>query len=87
MLKLQSQGDIGSSSDGLRLSLTSVNNIDDVPLRVLRLSVGKLEGIGRASKKGSKRDSRAAEDNGFINSPVISRSHAELSLTISSDVC
>ena len=76
-----------SSFLALRLTFADVNGVDDIKFRTLHLTQNQTVTIGRASRKETKKDTLASKENGYINSPVISRTHAELSLAVSRMVC
>ena len=53
---------------------------DSFETRELHLPIGSKVPIGRASKSVAKKELMAAPDNIYIDSPVMSRSHAILSV-------
>jgi hypothetical protein len=60
--------------------LSPVDFIDDFPSRVFSLTPDKPTlAIGRSSKKGSG-EYCAAHDNAYIDSPVVSRQHAQFQI-------
>lgn len=63
----------------LRVTLQDLNGFEGLVKRQFDLAVGKQLPIGRASKNSNKTDLLPAPNNGYIDSPVISREHARLS--------
>lgn len=67
-----------------RIILRDVKQYDTHQTREFDLSAGSSFPIGRASKNSTKKDLMPAPHNAYIDSPVISRDHALLSLKPSS---
>ncbi|OAL45571.1 hypothetical protein IQ07DRAFT_591363 [Pyrenochaeta sp. DS3sAY3a] len=67
-------------ADTLRIILRDVKQYDTHQTREFDLSAGSSFPIGRASKNSTKKDLMPAPHNAYIDSPVISRDHAVLSL-------
>jgi len=63
-----------------RVVLRDVKRHDSFETRELHLPIGSKVPIGRASKSVAKKELMAAPDNIYIDSPVMSRSHAILSV-------
>ncbi|OAL02138.1 hypothetical protein IQ06DRAFT_292864 [Phaeosphaeriaceae sp. SRC1lsM3a] len=72
-------------SDSLRVTLRDLDGFEGLITRQFDLSVGSQLPIGRASKNSNKKELMPSVDNGYIDSPVISREHAQLSARGGSD--
>ncbi|KAH7411998.1 hypothetical protein DE146DRAFT_641968 [Phaeosphaeria sp. MPI-PUGE-AT-0046c] len=66
-------------SDSLRVTLRDLDGFGGLLTRQFDLAVGSQLPVGRASKNSNKKELMPAADNGYIDSPVISREHAQLS--------
>ncbi|KAF2186275.1 hypothetical protein K469DRAFT_706941 [Zopfia rhizophila CBS 207.26] len=66
----------------LEVTLRSIDGLDDFSERKILLGPNSTVPIGRSSKSAHK-NLQAAPNNAFIDSPVISRDHAELSTNTS----
>lgn len=64
----------------LRVTLRDLQGFEGLTTRQFDLAVGAQLPIGRASKNSNKTELLPAVDNGYIDSPVISREHAQLSV-------
>ena len=68
-----------TAAAAIEVTLRSVDQLDDIEERKLVLQPNSTVPIGRSSKNSNKKLT-AAVDNAYIDSPVISRDHATLSL-------
>lgn len=69
----------------LRVTLRDLDGFEGLITRQFDLAVGSQLPIGRASKNSNKKELMPSVDNGYIDSPVISREHAQLSARGGSD--
>ena len=87
LLSFESKEASFSHSLGVLIQLDNQNQVDALRTRSIILYPDLPTVIGRASKRASSFDHIARADNAFIKSPVVSRTHAELELRRSLDVC
>ncbi len=72
-----------ANSAAFRVVLTDLNHFDTFDYREFHLPMHTEFPIGRASKNTTKKDLMPSPNNAFIDSPVISREHATLSVNAS----
>ncbi|KAF2727613.1 hypothetical protein EJ04DRAFT_581927 [Polyplosphaeria fusca] len=68
-----------TSEAPIELTLTSLNGLDDFGERKILLTPGSTVPVGRSSKNAQKK-LLPGPDNAYIDSPVISREHARISM-------